>query len=75
MTGGEVDQRFRVDHRPERVPVSGSGCLWGDCDDEDAVVVSVYAASGEQQRSRVCETHLNDLRERTGVSVEVKDAG
>jgi len=65
---------FRVPHRPERQPVSGNGCLWKDCTDEDTVTINIYSAAGEQEKSRVCEEHLNTLQSQSGVSVEIEDA-
>jgi len=67
---------FDVNHRPERQPVSNRGCLWDDCEveEEETVVVNVYSATDEHEKSRVCEDHLNALRSRSGISVEVDDS-
>lgn len=69
-----VHPAFRVEHRPERSSINASGCLWGNCNSDDGVVVTARSTDGEQKRSRVCQEHLNELQSRPGVSVEVNNA-
>lgn len=70
----ETHPVFEVDHRPEPVTFNDGRCLWDDCEDEDTVKAEVYGTSGEPEKTRVCEDYLDELRYRTGVSVEVLES-